>query len=89
MSLKKEYVTEPRIIAIKSWVQCDGCGIKMAEELEEKSYGYTQDQANEFKPQFELHSGWLEVRRGQYGNQTFAHACPNCSERPAGGLLGG
>lgn len=85
MSIKQEFTTEPRVIAIKSWVQCDGCGSKMSEQEQHSEYGFRN--ADDFKPSFDLMTGWLQVTRGSFANRSYAHCCPKCSDSRAGELL--
>lgn len=85
MSIKQAFVTEPRVITIRSWVQCDGCGAKMSEQEAHSAFGFKQGETN--VPHFDLMSGWAAVTEGSYSTQTYAHSCPRCIDMGAGALL--
>ena len=85
MSIKQEKLTEPRVVAIRSWVQCDGCKAVMSEQLVKTGFF---DPSEEYTPHIDLLSGWIEVVKGSYGQRTLAHACARCADRSVGALLG-
>lgn len=86
MSIKQERITEPRVIAIRSWVQCDGCGSKMDERIDPQNPNVIDQDA--YTPYFDLAPGWIQVVKGAHTTKHYAHACGKCLGDSVGALIG-